>query len=55
MKNLKKLLYASVFGLGLVFFMIPTKADASYRANYPSKYCDPQGFLGCGEKWPGEQ
>lgn len=58
-ENLKKLLLTSAFGLGLIFFMSPTKADAAcvnaYDVTYPSKFCDPQGFGSCARKCPGEQ
>ncbi|TDQ16298.1 hypothetical protein DFQ04_2415 [Algoriphagus boseongensis] len=59
MKNVKKILFASIFGLGLAMFLPIQKADAAcptaYDVTYPSKYCDPQGFGSCTRLCPGEQ
>jgi hypothetical protein len=59
MRNLKKLLLTSAFGLGLALFGSPPKADAAcvnaYDVTYPSKFCDPQGFGSCARRCPGEQ
>jgi hypothetical protein len=60
MKNLKKLLFASAFGLSLAFFMNPGEADAGcvgpyFDVTYPSVNCDPMGEGSCTRKCLGEQ
>lgn len=58
MKNIKKILLTSLFGLGLALFSISQKADAActdyYDVTYPSQYCGPQGFGSCTRSCPGD-